>query len=53
MDACICGQMIFHKDTKGTQLGNNSILNKLCYKNWICTWGKSKLRPSHYAEKFA
>ena len=42
---CIYGQMIFNKGAKPNQWGKNSLFNKWCQENWVCTYDTMKFDP--------
>ena len=43
INPCICGQVIFDKDTKTIQWGKDSLFNKWYRENWIATCKRVKL----------
>jgi hypothetical protein len=45
INPCIYSQLIFDKGAQNTQWRKDSIVNKCCWENWICTCRRLKLDP--------
>ena len=43
MNTQLYGQLIFNKAVKNIQWERDSLLNKLCWENWMATWKRMKL----------